>query len=264
MSRTKRRDRSTGVLQEPATYLNCSSPRVLSLAMSDLMTHDLLAQPAHPFVAALLGGIVLGSAVAFRMYAVGGILGISGLTGGLVKGKHAELERIAFFGGLLTGGVLGFGIVPGHLRPFADTYSIYRALLAGSAVGFGTGLGSGCTSGHGIGGLSRFSPRSAVAVATFMLTGAVSASLASSAAATVQATPLGAVPTWGAVLTGTAIGLSILLFNTVLARFAGKRDGMIHALDPTDPVGRQLALDAKVRPPQNPSMYHTRLPRRTE
>jgi uncharacterized membrane protein YedE/YeeE len=97
------------------------------------------------------------------------------------------LERVAFLAGLLTGGVIGFGIVPGHLRSFAATYSIYRALLAGAAVGFGTGLGSGCTSGHGIGGLSRFSPRSMAAVATFMLTGAVAASLASSAAATIQA-----------------------------------------------------------------------------
>jgi len=188
---------------------------------------------------------VLGSAGALRMYAVGGVLGISGITGGLVKGKHGELDRIVFVAGLLAGGLAGLAVVPGHFRPFAESYSMYRALLAGAAVGFGTGLGTGCTSGHGIGGLSRYSPRSLAAVMTFMITGAIAASATSAAAGAGEAAPLGAAPTHGGVLTGVAAAAALLATALFAARFGGRRDGMISALDPTDPAGLRLLAEAK-------------------
>ena len=120
--------------------------------------------------ASLSGGILLGLAAAFFILVNGRVLGISGILGGLLPPKAGDAGwRIAFLLGMLaaplTYGLLapaGFVQAP---RIDADFATI---VVAGLLVGLGTRYGSGCTSGHGVCGLSRLSPRSLVATLAFM------------------------------------------------------------------------------------------------
>ena len=119
-------------------------------------------------IPSLLGGIILGAAAALYILLHGRILGISGIVSGLLHPKVGDITwRLSLVLGLLSAPVLAalfFGI-----RPIVEIESDwYAILLAGLLVGFGAQYGSGCTSGHGICGLSRLSPRSLVATATFM------------------------------------------------------------------------------------------------
>ena len=119
-------------------------------------------------IPSLLGGIILGAAAALYRLLHGRILGISGIVSGLLHPKVGDITwRLSLVLGLLSAPVLAalfFGI-----RPIVEIESDwYAILLAGLLVGFGAQYGSGCTSGHGICGLSRLSPRSLVATATFM------------------------------------------------------------------------------------------------
>ena len=118
-------------------------------------------------LAALAGGMLIGIAAAMFVLLNGRIAGISGVLGGLlrpVKGDSAW--RIAFVLGLV-GAPLVYVLLEALPRPQIDAG--YGALvLAGLLVGIGTRYGSGCTSGHGVCGLSRLSPRSIVATAAFM------------------------------------------------------------------------------------------------
>ncbi|NOT56594.1 MAG: YeeE/YedE family protein, partial [Deltaproteobacteria bacterium] len=99
--------------------------------------------------------------------------GISGIVGGLLSPiKNDTAWRLFFVLGLLTGGVL-FQLVAAEVFTIGITRSTSVLLLAGLLVGFGTRLGNGCTSGHGVCGISRFSPRSLVSTATFIVTGAI-------------------------------------------------------------------------------------------
>lgn len=124
---------------------------------------------------ALLGGTVIGLAASMMLIFNGKIAGISGIFGGLLKGVAVGdgAWRVAFVGGLLTAGVLASFVAP-ELIGQATGRSFPAVAIAGLLVGFGVRMGNGCTSGHGICGLTRFSPRSAVATGTFMATGAVS------------------------------------------------------------------------------------------
>jgi len=121
---------------------------------------------------ALAGGVLIGIAAAMFVLLNGRIAGISGVLGGLlrpVKGDSAW--RVAFVLGLL-GAPLVYLLFAALPRPQIDAG--YGALiLAGLLVGVGTRYGSGCTSGHGVCGLSRLSPRSLVATAAFMAAGFV-------------------------------------------------------------------------------------------
>lgn len=131
----------------------------------------------HPFVSAALGGVMLGLAAVGLMLASGRILGISGIFGGVVRPRRGDFAwRALFVGGMAAGGA-----AVAVLAPEAYAIDVVRSpaaiVSAGLLVGFGTRLGSGCTSGHGICGISRFSPRSLVAVLTFMATGALAAFL---------------------------------------------------------------------------------------
>jgi uncharacterized protein len=119
-------------------------------------------------IPSLLGGMILGIAAALYVLLHGRILGISGIVSGLLHPKQGDVVwRLSLFLGLLSAPILAaifFG-----LRPIVDIESNwYAILLAGLLVGFGAQYGSGCTSGHGICGLSRLSPRSLVATMTFM------------------------------------------------------------------------------------------------
>jgi hypothetical protein len=122
-------------------------------------------------IGGLLGGALIGSAAALLLAVHGRIAGISGILGGLITSRERSERswRLAFLVGLITGPALYrlfYGALPLQLE--ADVPTL---LAAGLLVGFGTRLGSGCTSGHGVCGLARLSPRSLVATITFMSLG---------------------------------------------------------------------------------------------
>ena len=123
---------------------------------------------------------MIGLASALLMLAHGRIAGISGIVGGLLSSATADRAwRYAFVAGLVVAGILAAAVAPASVG--APVRSPLVVAVAGLLVGFGTRLGGGCTSGHGVCGLSRLSMRSLVAVATFMTTGALAAMLAGGA-----------------------------------------------------------------------------------
>lgn len=127
-----------------------------------------------------IAGILLGCIVASRMFIFGRVTGISGFLSGVVQLNKADsvgintfvpsyerLLKLAFVGGLIGGG----GIASRYLNPCFEDWSslpIQRLVIGGLFVGFGTTLGNGCTSGHGVCGISNLSLRSLVATCTFM------------------------------------------------------------------------------------------------
>jgi uncharacterized membrane protein YfcA len=128
------------------------------------------------WVAPLAGGTVIGLAGALLWLFNGRISGISGIAGGLSTAKRGERSwRVAFLLGLLTGGAALYRVFPEAFGVSAS--SLAMTVLAGALVGAGTTLANGCTSGHGVCGVSRLSRRSIVATVTFVGTGAISAYL---------------------------------------------------------------------------------------
>ena len=125
--------------------------------------------------ASLAGGVLLGVASAILVLARGRILGISGILGGrLAPGKGDAGWRVAFLLGLAAAPASFALLAPAGFPPAPRIDAGTGTLLAaGLLVGFGTRLGSGCTSGHGVCGLSRLSPRSLVATLAFMAAGFV-------------------------------------------------------------------------------------------
>ena len=120
----------------------------------------------------LAGGIVLGLASAVFILFNGRILGISGILGGLLVPKRGDTGwRIAFLLGMALAPVTLSLIAPNLMTAPRIDAGFATLVAAGLLVGYGTRLGSGCTSGHGVCGLSRLSPRSMVATATFMAAG---------------------------------------------------------------------------------------------
>lgn len=119
---------------------------------------------------ALAGGLVIGAATALLLLANGRIAGISGIIGGLFRMQTGDIAwRAAFIVGLLSSATLWQFF---HALPEIRIETNYILLaVAGLLVGYGTRLGSGCTSGHGVCGISRGSPRSIAATLTFMATG---------------------------------------------------------------------------------------------
>lgn len=120
---------------------------------------------------ALIGGILIGVSASAMLLLEGRIAGISGICAGVLHpAKNDTAWRISFVAGLLAGGVLLRMFLPtafdfGIIRPYPIL------ILAGLLVGFGTRLGNGCTSGHGVCGIGRLSPRSMVATMTFIASG---------------------------------------------------------------------------------------------
>jgi uncharacterized membrane protein YedE/YeeE len=118
-------------------------------------------------VSGLVGGLLIGLAVTLMMLLNGRIAGISGIVGGLLTPKDGDAGwRVAFIVGLLLG-ALAYILAVGGPAPVEVLASPPAILVGGLLVGFGTRLGSGCTSGHGLCGLARFSRRSIVATAVF-------------------------------------------------------------------------------------------------
>ena len=114
---------------------------------------------------------MLGVATVILLLGIGRIAGISGIFSSLLKPKRVEMWQVLFIAGLVISPLL-YKLV----RPLPDvevSTSLPLLIVAGLLVGFGTRLGSGCTSGHGICGNARLSPRSMAATVTFMLFGIV-------------------------------------------------------------------------------------------
>ena len=121
----------------------------------------------------LSGGIILGVASALFILINGRVLGISGILGGLLPPKVGDtFWRLAFLAGMFASPWLFKLLAPAELMtpPQIDA-DLVMLVIAGLLVGFGTRYGSGCTSGHGVCGLSRMSPRSLVATLSFMAAG---------------------------------------------------------------------------------------------
>lgn len=131
----------------------------------------------HPWLLALLGGALIGGAAALLMLTHGRVAGISGVLGALLPpdGARDRAWRLAFLVGLVVPGAIAAVVAPAAIG--ASVRPLALVAVAGVIVGAGTQLGSGCTSGHGVCGLARMSPRSLAAVLTFMATGAITAAL---------------------------------------------------------------------------------------
>ncbi len=128
-------------------------------------------------VLSTLGGALIGLAASLMLLLEGRIAGISGIVGGLFAPKPGDIGwRIAFVLGLMLAG-LGAALVAPQLVASELGRAPWMIVLAGLLVGVGTRIGNGCTSGHGVCGLSRMSPRSLASVLTFMTAGAVVATL---------------------------------------------------------------------------------------
>ena len=123
--------------------------------------------------ASLAGGVLLGVAAALFILLNGRVLGISGIVGGLLRPVSGDVGwRLALVAGLLVSpAVFGWLAPQAWLSAPRIDAGLGLVVLAGLLVGIGTRYGSGCTSGHGVCGLSRLSPRSLVATLAFMATG---------------------------------------------------------------------------------------------
>jgi uncharacterized protein len=115
----------------------------------------------------LIGGALIGLASALLMLSAGRLAGVSGIFGGLLTANNDRTWRLAFIAGLIAAALIGplFG-TPGAARLSSSNLVLYAA--AGLMVGFGSRMGNGCTSGHGVCGFARISSRSIVATLVFM------------------------------------------------------------------------------------------------
>jgi len=128
-------------------------------------------------ISAAIGGVLIGLSAALLMLLSGRVAGISGIFGGcFVRGADDRGWRLAFLGGLIlapvTAALVGYG-VPLPAMPA----SWWIVVGAGLLVGFGSRMGKGCTSGHGVCGIARLSPRSIAATVAFMATAAITVAI---------------------------------------------------------------------------------------
>ena len=118
-------------------------------------------------ISGLIGGLLIGLAAALLLLLNGGISGISGIVGGLLAPRSQDVSwRVMFVAGLVLG-ALAYVLATGGAIPLSMQASLPVLVVAGLLVGFGTRLGSGCTSGHGLCGIARLSKRSIVATSVF-------------------------------------------------------------------------------------------------
>jgi hypothetical protein len=121
-------------------------------------------------VSALTGGLLIGLSVALFFILNGRMIGISGIASNFLISKNNRIENFLFLVGLILGPLI-YSLISGQKVNILISSSLILLIIAGALVGFGTRLSSGCTSGHGISGISRFSLRSIIATITFMLVG---------------------------------------------------------------------------------------------
>ncbi len=121
-------------------------------------------------VSGLIGGLLIGLSTVLLILFNGRLAGISGIVGGLLARKGSEIGwRAVFVVGLLLGALV-YMLATGGALPVNIQASLPVMVAAGLLVGFGSRLGSGCTSGHGVSGIARFSKRSIVATLVFFVT----------------------------------------------------------------------------------------------
>ena len=126
-------------------------------------------------ISALSGGAIIGFAAVLLLRLNGRIAGISGIVNGALTTQAGDrFWRVLFIVGLVVGGY-SYQAITGQSLITREGFSIVQLAAAGLLVGFGTRLGSGCTSGHGVCGIARLSPRSIIATATFLGTGMATA-----------------------------------------------------------------------------------------
>ncbi len=124
------------------------------------------------WVAGLVGGMLIGLSATMLLAFNGRIAGISGMVNGALTFAQAEQWRWWFLGGMLGGGALYEYVLAPQPTPIS-TFAPGAMVMGGLLVGFGTCMGNGCTSGHGVCGLGRLSGRSLAAVITFMVSAAI-------------------------------------------------------------------------------------------
>ena len=121
-------------------------------------------------LSALTGGLLIGLSVALFFILNGRMIGISGIASNLFVSKDNRIDNFLFLAGLILGPLI-YNFISGKEINISISNSLFLLIIAGTMVGFGTRLSNGCTSGHGISGISRFSLRSIIATITFMLVG---------------------------------------------------------------------------------------------
>ena len=121
-------------------------------------------------VTALSGGLLIGLSVALFFILNGRMIGISGIASNFIVSKDNRIENLLFLIGLILGPLI-YNLITNKEINISISSSVILLIIAGILVGFGTRLSNGCTSGHGISGISRFSIRSIIATMTFMLVG---------------------------------------------------------------------------------------------
>lgn len=123
-------------------------------------------------ISALIGGIIIGLSVVLYFYATGRLAGISGIFENAITQTSRRVSNTLFLIGLVVGPLIIYNLVlPNNPIAFEITHSYLLIIPGGFLVGFGTRLGGGCTSGHGICGIGRLSVNSMVATATFVAIG---------------------------------------------------------------------------------------------
>ncbi len=131
----------------------------------------------HEWISALLGGVIIGIAVSLMLFLNGRVTGISGIINGAIAPAKGDTSwRVLFVVGLLLGGLTLKALSPAVFSSGLKTET-WTTVVAGLLVGFGTILGSGCTSGHGVCGISRMSPRSVVATVVFIAAGVIAVAI---------------------------------------------------------------------------------------
>ena len=121
-------------------------------------------------ITALSGGLLIGLSVALFFIFIGRMIGISGIASNFLISKDNRIENFLFLIGLILGPLI-YNQITGREINISISSSLILLIIGGLLVGFGTKLSSGCTSGHGISGISRFSLRSIIATVTFMIVG---------------------------------------------------------------------------------------------
>ena len=121
-------------------------------------------------ISALIGGLLIGLSVALFFILNGRMIGISGIASNLLVSKNNRIDNFLFLIGLILGPLI-YNLISGKEINISISSSLILLIIGGTLVGFGTRLSGGCTSGHGISGISRFSLRSIIATITFMLAG---------------------------------------------------------------------------------------------
>ena len=121
-------------------------------------------------ITALTGGLLIGLSVALFFILNGRMIGVSGIASNFLISKENRIENLFFLVGLILGPSI-YTFFLGQEIQITISNSLFLLVGGGALVGFGTRLSSGCTSGHGISGISRFSLRSIIATVTFMIVG---------------------------------------------------------------------------------------------